>query len=452
MALDKKIIKDYNSTRKLFHKKHLCNAPFINIYFNIHGDAAPCWLGFINPDRFPDKTISEIWFGEKFNQVRKNISDYTLEKTCGVCLSNLQNRNFISVLAKAYENVGKSKKYPLMMELELENTCNFECIMCNGFLSSSIRKNREHKSAFNSPYNDSFVHQLNEFIPHLKEIRFNGGEPFLSEICYKIWNNIFLLNPNLNIVVATNGSVWNQKIEQIIEKGKFNINISIDSLTKEIYESIRINGNFEKTMSNFDKFLQYCKRKKTKLCVMVNPMRENWHEMGDFVNFCNKHNVPLWFNTIQHPAEHSLWALPTEELAKIHNTLSKLNFPPSTNKPESYHNKNVFENLVDVQIYNWMIESSLPKQTNQSFATMEDLNLAFHQLLKKQGLDKKQINIELEILNSKLNQLAIFLKEVNIEQSDFFKMLDIVPIEFLYEQIITKSISELILQLKKMLV
>jgi MoaA/NifB/PqqE/SkfB family radical SAM enzyme len=79
-----------------------------------------------------------------------------------------------------------------MMELEIENTCNLECVMCIGELSSAIRKNRDKLPPIKSPYNEAFVEQLEEFIPHLKELRFNGGEPFLINSVFRIfekWRN-----------------------------------------------------------------------------------------------------------------------------------------------------------------------------------------------------------------------------------------------------------------------
>jgi len=453
MTLDKKIIKEYNSSRKLFRRKYLCNAPFVNMYFNIHGDAAPCWLGFQNPDSYPAKSIKEIWSGQKFNHIRENIVGLSLEKTCGVCLSNLKNKNYVSVLSKAYDFVGRPAKYPLMMELELDNTCNLECIMCDGFLSSGIRKNREKKEAFKPPYDDAFIEQLNEFIPHLKEIRINGGEPFLSATYKKIFENIFRLNPSLNIVVATNGTQWNAGFEDILSRGRFNINISIDSLRKDTYERIRVNGSFDRVMSNFEKFSEYCKRRNTKLCMLVNPMRQNWQEMGDFVEFCNEKNILLWYNTIQHPEEHSLWALPADELEHIYKTLSQITFNPTAGYSVNLHNINVFKNLVQVQIYNWLEASK--KRTGCCGDESSDLAGLFENRLalfiKDKGFDEEKIKQEISFINNKLDKMLDFIKERDIEPSGFYKLIKNIPVEMLYEELTSKPDVELLERLEKLL-
>lgn len=451
MSLEKRILKEYGRSRGLVRKKHLCNAPFGNMYFNIHGDAAPCWLGFINPDSYPKRSIREIWEGERFNTFRQNIKKQSLETTCGTCLHNLKNANYISVLARAYDHLGKTSKYPRMMELELDNTCNLECIMCHGSLSSSIRKNRENKPPLVIPYDVAFVEQLKEFIPHLQELRLNGGEPFLSQICYQIFENVILLNPKLKLVVATNGTVWNSKIENLLNKGNFNINISIDSLDKIIYERIRVNANFDETMANFHRFLEYCRRKGTKLCVMVNPMRENWKEMPDFVTFCNKHNVPLWFNTIQHPEEHSLWALPTEKLQEIFETLSTINFRVSVGNPESFHNTKVYYNLVHTQIYNWLLESK-----NNKEATSTSQN-NYEQIFYDQMSRLTEINLKTEAekkermqeIKSKIEELIRTNDNSVWPRSDFFKFVSGAPADMVYQELQLKSVAELRLLIEK---
>lgn len=66
----------------------------------------------------------------------------------------------------------------------------------------------EKSCLIKSPYNDAFVEQLEEFIPHLKELRFNGGEPFLINAVFRIFEKVEKLNPKLKIVIATNGTVW----------------------------------------------------------------------------------------------------------------------------------------------------------------------------------------------------------------------------------------------------
>jgi len=98
------ILADYNRLRDVKNRKYICNAPFRNIYFNIHGNAAPCWLTFKDSDSFPGKSMHDIWFGEKFTKIRENIKKYDLSGKCTVCNHYINNRNFVTPLARAYDN------------------------------------------------------------------------------------------------------------------------------------------------------------------------------------------------------------------------------------------------------------------------------------------------------------------------------------------------------------
>ena len=74
---------------------------------------------------------------------------------------------------------------------------------------------------------------------------------------------------------------------------------------------------------------------------MVNPMRDNWWEMPKFVEFTNKHRVYLWYNTIHHPEDLSLWSWPSEKLKEVIDTLQ-----PEVEKlkPTDYENHVAYGN------------------------------------------------------------------------------------------------------------
>ena len=329
-----------------------CNAPFNNMYFTIHGEASPCWKTVGYCDNWSqDKSIRDIWFGDTFEKYRKALDNNIFLDRCKECEKNINEG--VWPLAKAYEKYPVNPVYPSLMELELSNQCNLECIMCSGELSSGIRKNRDKLPPLPMIYDDTFREQLHEFIPHLTELRFNGGEPFAQEIVLNICNDVAKIKPDLKINIATNGTIINKRVRHIMDNNNLHINISIDSLIPKRYEEIRINGNFDKLMVNTTKFSQYCKDNNSKLSIMVNPMRNNWEEMMYFVEFTQHINAYLWFNTILYPKQYAIWNLPSDELNKIYYRmkvqLNKLD--------KSYKNYSVFEHLVKKQIKNWLLDS-----------------------------------------------------------------------------------------------
>ena len=357
---NEQIIKYHDKRREFDKTRNIntvspCVAPFNNMYFTTEGRVAPCWLLVGHLDNWgPDRSIRDIWFGDAFNKYRNNLKNGIFEADCRVCKQKIEADTW--PLAMAYDSFSV-KEYPTLLELELSNQCNLECIMCEGRLSSGIRKNREQLPPLPMIYDDSFVEQLKEFIPHLEELRFNGGEPFAQKIVYDICMVVAELNPNLRINIATNGTVYNKQVSTILEKCNISLNISIDSLEKDNYESIRINGEFESLMENFNRFNRYCKDHNRGLSVMVNPMRNNWWEMPNFVEFATDHKVHLWYNTIHHPEHLGIWSLPSKDISVIIQTLKpeveRLRPDPLTDNYTALGNWEKLDHFVNKQVTNW---------------------------------------------------------------------------------------------------
>lgn len=364
-------IEQYNQKRRDFDRSRMvntqspCLAPLNNMYFTTEGNVAPCWLLVGQLEKWnKNRSIKDIWTGDEFVKYRENLSKGIFEKSCRVCKQKIQADTW--PLALAYDGF-TVKKFPTLLELELSNQCNLECIMCEGRLSSGIRKNRDKLPALPQIYDDSFVDQLKEFIPHLEELRFNGGEPFAQKIVFDICMLVADLNPKLKINIATNGTVYNKQVRTILDKCNIHLNISIDSLDKENYESIRINGDFDELMDNFQRFRAYCKENNRGLSVMVNPMRNNWWEMPDFVKFTNDNQVNLWYNTIHHPAHLGIWNLPSTELENILANLKPLVLetkPASHDNYVAYGNWEKLDHFVNKQVTNWY-NKQLEREKNE---------------------------------------------------------------------------------------
>lgn len=360
----------YEEYRNFNHKKEICHAPFVNMYFNSWGNVGPCWLNLEHAPKYPEHSLKEIWNGEFFRSIRKNIKNKNLEKHCSVCKKRIEDGVFGQTLAKAYDLEFTSFEYPSVMEFELSNLCNLACIMCKGTLSSKIRSERENLSPLQVPYDGKFVQELKEFLPHLKEARFNGGEPFLQKICWDIWEQISIVNPNILVTVATNGTILTDKMKSILLKCNFRINVSLDAMTKELYESIRIHSNFDTVIKNIEFFSQYCKVKNTIFSIMVNPMRNNWHQIPDFLSWCNENQYHLWFNTIWRPRHLALWTLPSADLKEIKEQLNtKISKFNSFSSELSKRNYTVVNEFINGQIQGWIQDQKNREDEQADYST-----------------------------------------------------------------------------------
>lgn len=122
--------------------------------------------------------------------------------------------------------------------------------------------------------------------PYLQRVVWLGGEVFL----YKRFEEMFdkaTNYPHLEQQVITNGVILTQKwIEKIVKAG-VELTISVDGLTKEVYEYIRCGSNFEKLLKNIKLINElrdrYHSRTKTRLNAVI--MKSNLHQLKGFLDF-----------------------------------------------------------------------------------------------------------------------------------------------------------------------
>lgn len=345
--VDKDIFKAYNRARPEGPKDLICYVPFNSLTFSWQGKVYACTYNRnILVGEYPQDSIRDIWFGERLQKLRGYLEHNDLNYGCQHCKYFVEKKKFTGLKPQGFDKYSDYKKYnyPRVLEFETSITCNLECVMCNGNTSSAIRKNRDKLPPQHMPYDDAFAEQLREFIPHLKEAKFFGGEPFLIPSYIQIWSLMMELNPSINIFAITNGTVLTEKIKTLLNKGNFEIAVSIDSIRKERYEHIRKNASFEMVMQNLDYFNEYAKSKGKGISLSFTTQRENWDEFAEVIDFCNKKEIVFFNSFLTAPFELAIIFLPSEKLSEMHGYLSKFNLPENT--PLEKYNKSVFNDYL----------------------------------------------------------------------------------------------------------
>jgi hypothetical protein len=180
---------------------------------------------------------------------------------------------------------------------------------------------------------------------------------------------------------------------------------------------------------------------------MVNPMRNNWHEMPEFIRFVNKHNINIWFNTIHRPVEWALWPLPSAELSAIYKTLAEVVFNKLDRpSPLSAYNISIYKNLVDVQFKNWWEESIAREQLETTIEELVD-EIKAEQLLKEkltkhvylasdEGEDQKKYRLQNLFLKiDSVRQLLV----ARLPLDNFYQSIYTSPPDVLVREFETKS-------------
>lgn len=343
--LDKSKVKAYDEFRPSTNKRlPVCLAAFKSLRFMPEGNITVCChnnsyvLG-----KYPAIAPLEAWESGKMKFLRKKLSKADFSAGCQSCFYAFEKQTFDSANPLLYENYEMDKLYPVILDFKIATECNLKCIMCSEYSSSSIR-NESHGIVTNSVYDDAFIESISDFIPHLQEARFSGGEPFMNDIYFKLWDKIITLNPGCKIFIQTNGTLLNSKIKALLEKGNFHINVSVDALNPILYSKIRVNANIDQTISNIAYFADYSLRNNRKFGITSCAMRDNIQEWAELVNFANKYKASIWFSEVYFPFVNALWLMTSDEIENALDSLANDEILIICDLDQ--HNANLYYNLV----------------------------------------------------------------------------------------------------------
>lgn len=331
----------YNKSRKRKDRAAFCWAAAKNLYMENTGQVLVCCY---NRDyvlgRYPEKSINEIWSGTQHQAMVAQLKNYSEPPGCHLCFDAFRQKDYHNIKALEYDYLSKKNHFPAKLELELSNLCNLKCIMCSENFSSKFNPEGNIRQA---PIKN-LAAGLSDTLPYLEWINFSGGEPFLIKPYYELWEAAATANPACSLFVQSNGTIMNTEIEKIVRKGNFFISLSVDSIDKKNYETIRVNANLETTLTNVMIFNRLMHEKGRNLSITVCPMTINRLDIADLYLFCNEHNIRLLFHNFIAPKNLAMDALSIPQLEEV---VQKMTAPLSKklSEPIHLHNREKIEHL-----------------------------------------------------------------------------------------------------------
>jgi MoaA/NifB/PqqE/SkfB family radical SAM enzyme len=332
----------YDAQRGPLDRGTFCHAPSINLNFDQSGHVtACCYNRTFVLGTYPQDTVQAIWNGEKKKELERYLAQEDLSHGCQLCQQQLRAGNLAGMRANYFhsKNIPNSPgtswndmRMPKLMEFELSNVCNLECVMCSGHFSSLIRKNREQLPPPVNPYDNAFVEQLRPFLGYLGRAVFAGGEPFLNTLYYRIWDIIAEFPHPPEVALVTNGTILNDRVKDVVRKLRMDISISVDSLDPSNYEAIRINADYGQLRRNLDWFLATARETGTWIGFSICPMTHNWRHVPDLFRFCIQNEIDIFCNTVFWPLQSSLRSLPKAELRAVAEFLRISELPQIDNR------------------------------------------------------------------------------------------------------------------------
>ncbi|MFC1562968.1 radical SAM/SPASM domain-containing protein [candidate division KSB1 bacterium] len=216
----------------------------------------------------------------------------------------------------------KRESFPRLLSIELTNACNSDCIMCPR--SKLTRKITQMDfDLFKKTIDDCKGHRLR------KINLFWFGETFIYPKLPAAIKYIKEGLPKTKVNISTNGALVNGEIaEKIIDSGLDTLNFDIDGATKQTFESIRRNLNFEQVTENVKNFMTIRKKlekKKPRVSVTIIKMDKTVGEIDSFINY--------WKDIVDHVGvnDYNTWLGTVEDLnvgeKKEKSSTGKFTFP-----------------------------------------------------------------------------------------------------------------------------
>jgi radical SAM protein with 4Fe4S-binding SPASM domain len=172
--------------------------------------------------------------------------------------------------------------FPKYFLIETINRCNAKCIMC-GIDFSSKQKMTMDPALF-----DKITKEIGQYKDHVEKVMlYLDGEPLLDK---NISQRISAMKKAgvKRVNIATNASLLNEKVaENLLKSGLDEIYITIDSLHKDVYESIRVGLSFDTVKENILRFIRMRNQLNPQFAIRIQMILQeaNKTEEYEFIEF-----------------------------------------------------------------------------------------------------------------------------------------------------------------------
>lgn len=188
---------------------------------------------------------------------------------------------------------------PLTLWIEPTNHCNLRCLMCPNSIMSSKKKGYMSLSLYRE-----IINQAKGHVSYI--VLCKSGESLLHPKLPQMIK--YAKNRGIYTYLATNATLLTPALsKKLIISGLDWVNFSFDGCTKEVYEKIRINANFEQTLQNMIDFLKIKKKLNSKIQTELQILIMNQHDQKIYEHHVssflkNFHNLPLDSVQVRQPS------------------------------------------------------------------------------------------------------------------------------------------------------
>lgn len=429
---------------KLSLNDNFCSSPWFHFRITPAGYYIPCrWISEWNPgDGESDYNISDTSMSEFMNSStmrefrQQQLSGQASPKCQGCYYEDQHNKvsgrqkqllksaikvdNFTRTFCSSphwndfeysYKNQGLTQHSPVDIQIDLGNTCNSSCIMCNPTYSSRLVSEYEQlvqlepnifqtytrfkNWADDDDLVDKFVNDLLQ-IKGIKYLHFLGGETLYLKGFYKICNALIAAGVSRDIIVGitTNGTIYSNELAEIISEFKqFHLGVSVESFDS-LNDYIRYPSKIAEVQQNLDRFLALRDTTGIQITLRITPSIYTVYRLDQvFEYMLGKGIIAESCNILSDPSCLRIELMPDnlrlEAIDKLNRVISKHNLLPNeiiVNRRREDLVRPVISNLI--YEYKALLEAiQPPTNCDQERANLVKFTKAYEQLHKNNILD-----------------------------------------------------------------
>jgi radical SAM protein with 4Fe4S-binding SPASM domain len=181
--------------------------------------------------------------------------------------------------------------FPAVIQLQTINACNAACTMCPyPLFKGKFTKGRMDDALFDKVADEIAHHpEVDTFVPMLQ------NEPFLDK---RILDRVKAFKERTGgrvaVELVTNGAFLTEDtVEHIRTSGLDVLDISLDALSREVYEKIRIGLDYDEVLAGVNRVID-AQLPHTAVFVRLVRVRENFRQVKAFARAWKKKGVPVF--------------------------------------------------------------------------------------------------------------------------------------------------------------
>ena len=190
--------------------------------------------------------IEEAYNSDRANYLRSTMDGQSFIHCRREACPHLQNCDLDEITAEEYQQRKRARYYPTTINMAYDFVCNQSCETCRKTVYVPYENYAEQMKTIQA--------KLAPYLDRAKKITASGhGDPFASKYMMEVLENLRPSNPDLSILLETNGVFFDEAHwERIKHLGSVNLSIVVttNSFVEFTYKHISRGGDFRKVMRN----------------------------------------------------------------------------------------------------------------------------------------------------------------------------------------------------------